>query len=396
MKHKLNDYTVEFDSVFRVPDARALFMRYLMQQKNDNGFSFLLDVRSLGDAANEKEVVSKVLQIVDSYIKLGGVKEINIDVMMRMPILHKIERTKQYDNRTKLVVPLDIFATAAAMIHRELRDDAFIKFIRSHEFTTIVDTREGFLGEVTHRRKKRSTWHMDTQRFHDTVITDGDISNIVKVIADSYEWELHRRNKEGNFVFMKKIMVNSNEVYIGKSTGHVQCSAEQALISFTDFDQYKTFDMKNHIPTNTIGNTYAQLTGIYEIPMSFPLKNRASLCTSTLVYDKDQRCYIWLCKSILPQDDVPKKATMECWVITQFFQISETSCRYVHSIIADFHVPLATKKFFRGFYTKLFAEFHDILGKLCIHTPNKPNNNAKVLDTLDDFTTRFPQGKSWC
>jgi hypothetical protein len=404
-----DNYVIEFECLFRVPEARSLFICYLQHDADKNGFEFLLDVRSLTYAASEIEMVYKVLQIVDMYIQIGSIKQINIDASVRHPIMAKMESTDQRCSLAKLAVPNDLFEEAAKCVHADLVNDAFASFIRSPSFINAVRTIDGFLGKVGRIRNAETTWKLDGWRFHDPVIRDSEVRDICQFVADNPEWKIIEKKKSLNdecHSFIRKITTDSGKSYAGKTIGHLPYTAEHALISFMDFDRYKTtlkgFNHIEYIDPNVVkGHTYAQSSGVYEIAMQFPMRNRASLCTSTLLYDSAQKCYICIFKTVhsganYVKEVLSNRSNMDCWVIAQFFQSPiPTRCRYVYTVIADFHTPLANKKLFRSHFKRNFEDFHYVLEELCPINTFKPNNSARLLDALDNFTSRFPDGKSW-
>jgi hypothetical protein len=422
MVKKLSDYDVLFDALFTVAEATKLFASYLAQSLNDDGFNFVLQVRELklNTTMSDAEKVKLVLNILDTYIVEGAPKEVNIDAVTKEPAIKLVEETQQRE-KTELLVPLTLFDRVASVITRELKEDAFCRFTRSQCLEDYIKKckDDTFLLSIGKQKEgKRDPLKLEVEDFYNHSITDGDIKKMFAFAEDNSEWIPVRRTKRnekerGFYSYIRPIKNKDNEtIFSGKATGTLPYSAEHALDALMHFDRRKEwehtqvrFEQIDYTPDND--HMYSQHTCIYEINMPFPLKRRITPVAGSLLYDYVRQCYFWIGKTLQPfkHDSMEQSlksgvVVLDLWIFIQFYKVSENSCRYVYIGIGDFHMQVNSLFIFKEYCKKHFKEMHskwiEIIESIKDTYPKqRAQNNAQLYNTLDDFRTKFPDGKTW-
>jgi hypothetical protein len=421
MGKKLADYDIRFEALFTVPEATTLFRSYLARSLNDDGFNFVLEVRELkaNTTLSNEEKLAKILEIVDTYIVEGSQKEVNIDAATKKPVIKIVDETLQ---KTDLVVPVTVFDDIAAVITRELKEDAFCRFIRSECLEDYLKRckDDSFLFSIAKKKEEaRDPVRVEAEDFYNLNITDAHISKMFAFAEDCGEWLPVRRTKRNerersNYSYVRAIKnADGQTIYSGKATGSLPFSAEHGLHALMHFDRRKEWDhiqnrwdVIDFVPSDN-ERMYSQHTSVYEIVPPFPLKKRITQVAGSLLYDNVRQCYFWIGKTLQPfkhesmQESLKSgSVAMDLWVFIQFYKVSETSCRYVYIGIADMHMQINSLFMFRKMLKTHFKSMHDSWVGICESIKDtwekqRPEHDAKLYATLDDFRSKFPEGKTW-
>jgi hypothetical protein len=416
MVRRLSDYDVQFDKMFTVPEATKLFSWYLQQGKNEDSFNFALDVRKLKTIEDPEKQIQLILHIVDTYIVDRASCEINIEMAEKRPLLRLINESRQREKR-ELVVPLNLFDSVLAIALRELKDDAFGRFCWSRCLEDYVQKSkdDSFLMSIGKRKIPRvDDLKIEQEDFYHFAITDAEIKKIFNIVEDVAEWRgIQSKKEKPCYAYIRSIKnSDGNSMFIAKACGKLNYCAEHVLDALLHSDRRKEWDHEAvthtyHGYTPPTQDTYGQNTTLFFIDMPFYLQNRASLLTGTLLFDNVRQCYFWIEKTVLPATHPAIKEKVdagavhsEAWFLIQVVKVSDTSCRYIHTGIIDNHMQMNSEFVFKKITKSHLKKMHNSIDKLCVSIKDtwykeRAKNHHGLYDALDDFVTRYPNGKTW-
>jgi hypothetical protein len=211
----LHNYEMKFDLLLDVPDAVEHFTQYLKRSFNEEALIFCIAVRSIRTLPDAQKF-NTINDIYDEHIKEGSPQEINIDASVRREIHQRLNilqvllgeimeqaeverQTVQPNNGeeitgeatappTKPEPSYNIFEDVHQIIIRELKEDAFPRYVRSEDFFDLVKKKGSKMvkligANITEEGRNALVYR--PRDFKSDVITDKDIIFILKLNEDS-------------------------------------------------------------------------------------------------------------------------------------------------------------------------------------------------------------------
>jgi hypothetical protein len=421
----LADYQVQLDLVKTVPEANEHFKQYLQRSFSFEGYLFLLEVEKLKSPqfSNEQKA-GMIVQIYKNFICLKSPHEVNIDNRARDRVTAILMESKQLDHLDQLVVPLDVFYPVEAVVSRELRMDAFPRYIRSEDFMEFVSKKdETFLRQIAAVDAKWGAQELvfRPSDFQSTKLTDKDIIFMIRLNEDSPDWAPLRATKKNDikeqdhYCYISKTSYHVGDAIEGlhlcKFTGYVPYSAEHLLEAIAKPETAKSFDHNmsvlqdvDYVPLDS-NTPYPILYTYYEANLGIPFhKNRHCIQMCTVVYDTTRKCYMWVGKSTSVFNDKieqvyhgtpQRKKMVPCDFVYGYtiYKISENKCRYVHSVYADVKVKMGLSMF-KMVMKKREQGLHDGFISVCeqLRQANEAGHDKQregPMKALDDNMARY-------
>jgi hypothetical protein len=197
---------------------------------------------------------------------------------------------------------------------------------------------------------------------------------------------------------------------LGKITGTLPFSAEEVLHSIVKTDTSKLWDHNQthwemvHYQPIDHKHPYACCHTDFEMTTGVPMMHkRYSLQMSTVVYDTERKCYIWVGKSL----DEPLARDTSHMVKADFlygyalYQISSTKMRYVHVVYADLKNNMIST-LFKTAMKKREKGLHQGFMQVCKLAQSegfpRPEKDCGLLKSFDEFKDTYLQDdavKTW-
>jgi hypothetical protein len=220
----IENYQVQLELVMNEPDAHEHFVKYLKRSLNLEGYLFLCQVKELqSPQMRDAQKAELVCSIYRDFIRLKSTHELNIDNHAREKVESVILETDQLSNSRELLVSQNVFAPVAHIVARELKEDAFPRYIRSEDFLEFIKTTgEDYLRLIAMDASLNGKQELvfRTSDFEATNITDKDICFVLRMNEDSTDWSPLRRTKK------KDTKERDTYSYISKSSYHVADSID--------------------------------------------------------------------------------------------------------------------------------------------------------------------------
>jgi hypothetical protein len=315
----------------------------------------------------------------------------------------------------QLVKPTNynIFEDVQQIILRELKEDAFPRYVRSQDFFEFIKLKGVKMIQLLGKnitQEGRNALVYRPRDFKSDAITDKDIIFILKLNEDSLDWEPLRKAKRNMvnreyYTYISKtsyaIGDQINGLQLGKITGTLPFSAEEVLRSIVRQDTSKLWDANSthweQVDYQKIDSRhpYACCHTDYEMSTGVPMMHhRYSLQLSTVVYDTERKCYIWVGKSL----DQPLARDTSHMVKADFlygytlYKINSKKMRYVHCVYADLKNNMISS-LFRTAMKKRETGLHQGFMQVCkLAQENgfpRPQNDCGLLTSLDDFMAKY-------
>ncbi len=425
--------SMRFSSVNRFLHVRLTqhLLAYLKRSFNEEGFLFLLDVRKFKEATDPSEQVQLLLYIFDTYIMYPSKKEINVDGIEKSAVKAQIDESKQWENVNNMLVPSSIFDKIYTTVLRELKEDAFPRYVRSLDFLDFAQSMgESFVQSIAvpKEHSERARFMISTEDLKSISITDKDVCFILKMCEDSSEWEALRITKRGEkerkeygFISRTKYSLGQNlqGMTLTKITGNVNFSAEQLFYAIIDENYFKEWDkiscdckLLDYIPCSDV-QPYSASIAVYGANIGPLFTRRRCLMVSTILYDTVRQCFMLIGKTTLKQtlesygESSTKKKVIPMTLFSGLcvYKISETKSRYVQLVYSDLQIG---KDPSRGILKKILKKHATTLHvgyerAVTLREKNgdggRPENCRRFMETYDDFVKRYiPTGteeKTW-
>jgi hypothetical protein len=425
----LAKYQVQLDLIKTVPEANEHFKQYLQRSFTFESYLFLLEVDKMKlPQYSSEQKASKIVQIYKDFICIGSPHEVNIDNKAREKVEAVLVESKQLDHLDQLLVNTDVFYPVEAVVSRELRMDAFPRYIRSEDFIEFVSKKdEDFLRQIAVVDVPWGAQELvfRPSDFQSTRMTDKDIIFVLRMNEDSPDWTSLRATKKkdvkerDHYCYISKTSYHVGDAIEGlhlcKFTGYVPYSAEHLLEAISNIETSKAYDNNqtlwcaaDYVPMDSGANPFSTFVSYWEADIRIPLsRQRHCVQLSTCVYDSARKCYIWAGKTTRTfnervqqvYNETPQRRKM---VTVDFiygytvYKISEDKCRYVHSIYADIKLKMGLsmfkmvmKKREKGIHQGFLAVCQQ-LAKVNKETPLSDRSEKNgVMKTFDDYMTKY-------
>ncbi|KAL0479724.1 regulator of G-protein signaling [Acrasis kona] len=399
---------IPFENVFSNQVLRDHFYSFLKRSFNDDGFSFLLAKEKYDAEANVEKKLEMLHDMLDTYIKEGCQREVNVDAKSRRDAEGAINECIL----KKTPPPDSLLEEISEIIFRELRNDSFARYQRSEGFLDLIDSQGlDFINSISHKEGDSQTASIlfSSQDFNQKTINDSDIKLIFRLCEDSADWVAMRRSKKGEverdlFSYVSKSVFRASDgtqIKLAKLTGIVPYSAEQTLHALVRKDLRKLWDSNevrnNAFAYNSEGDYSVTVQDYAMTLIPVLMKKRQAIKMSTVLYDTNRKCFLYACKTTeafqFEQD--PKAVQMHFYFGVAIYNISESRCRYVYTLYYQYGKPGShdSEFTFRLSMKQKSKAMHEGIIKACdIQKKNdfkRPENSNSALETLDDFKKKY-------
>jgi hypothetical protein len=417
----VTNYEVRFESVFTSEPIQQNFREFLERNLNAESLLFVLAVSDFKKIKVEKEKVKKALQILMTYVTEGSDQEINVSSEVRKKCVRAFSESHQLEKSNELVVPSTVFEEAVLVVQRELRDDAFARFVRSESFIRFCKLKgEAYLDTIADNISEiaRNALSFRPTDFLSRRINDRDVTFILRLSEDSPDWTPIRRTRAGEkeknqYAYISKTSYaigDSMDLKLFKITGVLPYSAEQVMHSITRQDTSTMYDANSTCwePIEYLESTdtdYACVHCNFEMSLRIPfMKKRHSMQVITMCYDPSRQCYIWIGKTSTQysekSDKVINNKRTSSMIKAEYlygyvlYKISDNKMRYVHVSYADLKMKSMSDTLFKMAVKKRAKGIHEGFGAVCElmakESFTRPTNDCGgILRTLDEFQDRY-------
>jgi hypothetical protein len=398
-------YVLEFNKARNNPELLANFHEYLRRSYNREPLEFLMAIdNDYKQQPDPKTKIQNAKSIADTYITDGSNLEINIDVFTKRSILLSIQQLQPDSPNLET-----LFDEIYKLVFLELKNDSFVRYLDSELFKEFSAKKgEKFMNELILAAQRHdvtfSNFHVNGN------ILDHDIINLLRMTEDITDWiplqvtkKKDRAQDYYSYISKSKYPLDGivSSALSGKFVGVLPVSAEQALYVLLDREYRSRWEpfvkYQVELPMHNDGD-YQQTVCYAEIKFAALIQTRYSSGNTTVLYDTERRCYIWISKTTTGVDHKPlmkKKNAIYSLHISIYvvYQISETRCRYVTCN----HSFLNMRDFSDGIYKSLFRKRGKLLFEQWVKLSKERNakygserpKNTPELDTLDTFKTKY-------
>ncbi|KAL0485079.1 regulator of G-protein signaling [Acrasis kona] len=400
---------LSFESVFSDTSLCEQFIMYLKRSFNEDCLMFLRECRHLMTVQDPQELFSTVESICERYIKQGGSNEINISGSVRRGICGIVEKHKNSPDK----VPNTLFDDVCFVVTRELKEDAFARYIRSKDFEDYVKKRRRSSSFVVRKQLCLSAQQILISK----CVTDTDVKVILKLCEDSFIWEAlqqtKKNEKEGaaySYVSHKPAKtLDGNKVMLAKFTGIIPFSAEKTINAMMDVKWRKRFRDPGQTGDKFVGyhafeplNEHAVSLGFYTHKHILPIfKDIECTKMDSIVYDVRRQCYVWIAKSTTAYGidaDAKRDNQINFFYSTVVNHVSDNVCRYTSILqyyMGKFDNATVLKYGMKPAMNLVQDGMIKLLREAEKHEFAASDNTHRVDETLSDYLKKTNGGKTW-
>ncbi|KAL0476708.1 Rgs13 [Acrasis kona] len=302
MKFKLLDYEVQFDLLLEENEVLADFQKYLELCHVPEAIPFLTDIKQVRGLTSERDIKNTYDSIYHKYFVEGANFELNIDGVLKNAIKAAIEG----DDVIKK--PL-LFFEAYKIVYSDLKEDCLPRYVRSKHFQMYSKKGEALIKKISIHVSQipNKALLYEPKDFNCETINDRDIVFLLKLAEDSPDWSGGNIDSDPDHFSCYTSRTNyaiggSTRLKLGKSSGYLSCSAFKAMNITSNFEWTSRSD-KTITSWKSVGYKKIDASTPYPIHCSqlvfhFPLATgRVANLLSTVVYDTEKKCYIFLMKT---------------------------------------------------------------------------------------------------
>ncbi len=280
---------------------------------------------------------------------------------------------------------------------RELREDLFPRFVRSKKYLRMNMER--------YESKEQAEFVTKHSPFSTSHITHDDVSFLWELCGDCPQLHgtVQDPSDQVGYAYNRLIHQGEDTFTYQKFTGHVPCSAKQFTNIFGDVSNKYTWDRNlktryfvDFISAETESIPYSCSLLDYTVKMPFFMKDRRNLMLMTGLYDTSRKCYVFIGKSTTAYPEKENFKDTIPWEVLfgyMFYEIDETTCRYVHVIYLNIRMKQTNNNTVGKIVTQKRAkDLHEGFIKSVKQHKNpdkRPENSQRILDTLDDYIEAF-------
>ncbi|KAL0478189.1 regulator of G-protein signaling [Acrasis kona] len=233
-KFKLSDYEVQFELMLKQPELRSNFKTFLEQTFVSEMFLFLEDMDELM-AADEEEKQLLYSKMYEKYLSSNSEHELNLDGELKKQITLSI---KNKDQERSAV----LFQKTLSLVNRDMKSDAFSRYLRSSLFEQFGSKRESLIKSVSvhvSQVPNRALLYLPKDLVTETTIESRDIRFIFNLLEDSKDWIGGLIDDKEDFLstFCSRTSYSiggSNGLRLCKISAYLPCSAYKAMMIFSD------------------------------------------------------------------------------------------------------------------------------------------------------------------
>lgn len=325
----LKQYEIEYDKVMKHTELVNLFQRHLKKEYNTEPLECCIEINKFVHMVSSNNVEQhqqdwKTLgdHIVDTYLKSGAMKEVNIPATIKSQCLKNWSVCKEEKEQSQLEqLKQNLFKEVLFTLNTSLKIDSFPRFIRSNEFRKYMALNGlPLLNKIaTHlsiTTKNNYSWNESDFVLYN--MTERHVHLARMLAADAPRWELMgyspKRGKDQCVCY-----ICTEDYYPGmlssKAIGYYNYSVEEMMFTL-DQNKYllkmipaitKTHVHEMLAPSPENGRDYHTALKHYIYKFGPLLKERECLCVETALYDKDKGEYLVIKKSCQHPDYPERK-----------------------------------------------------------------------------------------
>jgi hypothetical protein len=416
----LENYEVQFDLIFQVPQLKENFYSYLKATLNEDAFDFCAEVQEYKKIlTNHDTQTRKASKIIDNYVRAGSSHEINIGNKVRNEVLHDYLKVNVED-KDKLPYSTTLFDPVYANVYRELKQDSFARYLRSEEFAKFINKMgEPFLKNISIDLRvagSRNAILYQPSDFSSTHIDDRDITFITKLNEDSSDYTKISNEKDFDVYLSRTHYTigaakNSKGFKISRTTGTLPFNAEFLL------ELYMSDSGRREIDSNMKSMDHIQYmkNDEYNFPYSISLvrityqfamhTKRNGHWMFTVISDFERQSYTVIGKTTdaydhLFPDDKPD-SNIDSLTGYTFIRVSDNLTRFVNIVYGNTKTPVLEDTIFNRTQIARGRAFFDNITKLAkekgeywVNPERETNEGTRRWETLADFHAKY-QNKTW-
>jgi hypothetical protein len=290
-------------------------------------------------------------------------------------------------------------------VYLELKNDSFHRYLQSEKFTQFVYKEgEKFMQSIAVDLKQVERERFQPSDFSQARVTEDDFKFMIYLNESISDWVTLRATKKNerekdyySYISREKFLIDNEPLSASKLTGNLNFSAQEALYSLLDrecsykWEPFTTF--YKQVGYDDSGD-YAVSQSYNELSLVPLMKKRYCCGITSLVYDSERRCYIWLCKTTTGFSHEEHQQTKNAIRTTSIaaysiFPLSENKCRYTVISFAkasDFIFKIISKKMCKSMQSG-WTDLCYMRKERFNHA--KPVDHSRNLDTLDHFMEKF-------
>ncbi|KAL0484676.1 regulator of G-protein signaling [Acrasis kona] len=409
LRSRIRDYTFEFDKTFEDDLLSKDFYKYLKANHNNDSYDFLKSTKKyikLGPESNK----GAALEIVDKFIRHNSPSEINVDFSSRTRIISTIENSVSQN----IEIPSNVFDSVYFIVYRELRSDAFSRYIRSEVFYDFLQEKsDEYITQIAQfsdtDTSYKSAITFGNEDFCQTTITDKDIKLVLRLSEDSSSWQSIKSTKKNEveksmYGYISKKCYKGPDnfnIKLAKFTGILPCSAREAIYAMCDGSIGRKWDAGS-VRCGDLGfidneqDSYSVSLHDHYASISKLLSHRSSVVMNTIVYDSVRKCYSSVSKTTNAFEEFELEGVkIKFYCGITFYEISENRCRYAYVIYIILVTKIHEIMFLHAMKKKAEGTHQGLLETIELSRAKqfqKPGGN--FLKTLDLFEQRYPS-KTW-
>lgn len=197
----INNYVITFEGVWNNKELHELFYKFLKKELATETYDFIKDVEKLANIKDEEVLVLASKNIIDIYLKENAKREVNIAAPVKKKVLEQFNTLQSGQNHIwKLKVkPEEFFGECKKALLSTLKHDSFKRFIRTKEFTVVIDKYVGNQDIMIPRISFK--YNYEDKDFHKPQVTDKDFEFVQMLLVDGFNWELiGAKFEHGNYL----------------------------------------------------------------------------------------------------------------------------------------------------------------------------------------------------
>ncbi|KAL0490141.1 regulator of G-protein signaling [Acrasis kona] len=391
MKIQYQDYEVLFENIFEERGIQENYRRYLDKSYQLEPLLFLLEVRLF----RKNPTLQHAKEIINKFIRNNAEYELNLSNNDRLPII-------EFGDNATTTPPENLFQPIHNIVFAELRSDSFHRYLNSEIFKEYINKKgEQYLNSISKKIFNCKKPKILPGDFSVPYITDQDVENWIRMNDCVSDWLSVRPTAKDqkerdyypyvskNSYLLTELNGKSSSQLITKLTGRLNYSAEHVTMClFDERNKHYWMDYASiyeHKGINT-EHEYMHVNVYSDILLSKFLSARDNLNMSSLLYDTERRCYMWVTKSDLINDkkqyrkskSISDGIQLNCMFI---YETGENTCRYCYLLFGEF--GLKSMDFVhRLIAKKLSKKMHNQFIQMCSITPSR---DGDMLNTLYDF-----------
>jgi hypothetical protein len=369
-------------------------------KKNEESLLYLNAIDEYVRINDPQEQYQKAQKIVDTFVRISSRHELNVDNYSRDAVIQRITPN------TKLT--RQVFDPITKIIMRELKEDAFPRYIRTTNFKCFVILKgEDFIRSIALDLRVagiRNAVLFQPKDFSSDCITDRDIQFIMKLNQDTSDWEaiIEKIDRQAYMSKTNYSIGGMKGLRLGKIVGTLPYHIDQVMQVEFDSQFRQEFDphVREMLGTKVVkagdGNNNPYTVTIFRYTMSLgpTFQRRVFDMINVYGYDTERQCFFAIGKtSDIIADTLPpseKKKFVHAQMIYgyNYYKISDNKTRYVHVYYNDVKLPLINDIIFAEAVKQRSKYHHEGYLKLLKKGIKAPEDTPQQA-VWNDFKERY-------